>query len=67
MYSLRFKLLDLQTRQKEIELDMERLHRLTLSDAVYRREFDIYLRKLQNIKDQIEEYINRGGSFHGKR
>jgi len=42
MYSLSFKLLELQTRQKEIELDMERLNRLVLSDA-YRREFDIHV------------------------
>ena len=42
MYSLSFKLLELQTRQKEIELDMERLNRLVLSDA-YRQEFDIHV------------------------
>jgi len=56
MYCLQFKLLELENRQKEIELDMERLNKLGLSDTIYKREFNIYLRKLQSIKDQMEEH-----------
>ena len=56
MYSLNFKLLELQNRKKEIELDIEKLNRLGLSDPAYKREFDIYSRKLQSVKDQIEEH-----------
>ena len=55
MYSLSFKLLELENRQKEIELEIEKLNRLGLSDA-YKREFDIHSRKLQSVKDQIEEH-----------
>ena len=66
MYSLSFKMLELQTRQKEIELEMQKLNRLVLSDASYRREFDIYSRKLQNVKDQIEEHKYHGGLLHRK-
>jgi len=48
--------IELQNKQKEITLDIERLTRLGLSDAVYKREFDIYIRKLQIVKDKMEEY-----------
>jgi len=48
--------IELQNKQKEIILDIERLTRLGLSDAVYKREFDIYIRKLQIVKDKMEEY-----------
>ena len=48
--------IELQNKEKEITLDIDRLTRLGLSDAVYKREFDIYIRKLQIVKDKMEEY-----------